>query len=53
MVPDFAHVGLTAEIPLPNQGYPARFPARKQGYKSAAISQRVFKKLGGVPSGGA
>ena len=24
MVPDFAHVGFTAEIPLPNQGFPAR-----------------------------
>ena len=27
MVPDFAHVGFTAEIPLPNQGFPARFLA--------------------------
>ena len=25
MVPDFAHVGFTAEIPLPNQGFPAWF----------------------------
>ena len=25
MVPDFAHVGFTAEIPLPNQGFTARF----------------------------
>ena len=24
MVPDFAHVGFTAEIPLPNQGFSAR-----------------------------
>ena len=23
--PDLAHVGFTAEIPLPNQGFPARF----------------------------
>ena len=27
MVPDFAHLGFTAEIPLPNQGFPARFLA--------------------------
>ena len=25
MVPDFARVGFTAAIPLPNQGFPARF----------------------------
>ena len=25
MVPDFARVGFTAEIPLPDQGFPARF----------------------------
>ena len=25
MVPHFAYVGFTAEIPLPNQGFPARF----------------------------
>ena len=25
MVPDFAHVSLTPEIPLPNQVFPARF----------------------------
>ena len=25
MVCDFAHVGFTAKIPLPNQGFPARF----------------------------
>ena len=28
MVPDFAHVGFTPEIPLPNQGFPARFLGR-------------------------
>ena len=28
MVPDLAHVGFTAEIPLPNQGFPARFLGR-------------------------
>ena len=27
MFPDFAHVGFTAEIPLSNQGFPARFLA--------------------------
>ena len=25
LVPDFAHVGLTTEIPLPNQGFPSEF----------------------------
>ena len=25
MVPDFVRLGFTAEIPLPNQGFPARF----------------------------
>ena len=25
MVPDFAHFGFTAEIPLPNQGFPSGF----------------------------
>ena len=38
MVPDFVRLGFTAATPLPNQGFPARFPARKQGYKSAATS---------------
>ena len=28
MVPDFAHDSFTAEIPLPNQGFPARFLGR-------------------------
>ena len=26
MVPDFVRLGFTAEIPLPNQGFPAPFP---------------------------
>ena len=29
MVCDFAHVGFTAEIPLPNQDFPSRFLARR------------------------
>jgi hypothetical protein len=28
MVPDFVRLGFTAEIPLPNQGFPARFLGR-------------------------
>ena len=28
MVPDFVRLGFTAEIPLPNQGFPARFLVR-------------------------
>ena len=30
MVPDLAHVGFTAEISLPNQGFPARFLGHDQ-----------------------
>ena len=35
MVPDFAHVGFTAEIPLPNQGFPAWFLGKGQELAAA------------------
>ena len=32
MVPDFVRLGITAAIPLPNQGFPARSLAATAGY---------------------
>ena len=45
MVCDFAHVGFTAEIPLPSQGFPARFLAQPQH----ATRDVRFRRILGAP----
>ena len=42
MVPDFVRLGFTAEIPLPNQGFPARFLG--QGVR-ADVSLELLSRL--------
>ena len=54
MVCDFAHVGFTAEIPLPNQGFPARFLGTaaydtvSSSPYSASISSKMLRVLWGT-----
>ena len=51
MVPDFAHVGFTAEIPLPNQGFPARFLEWCRDKPRAAAGEPRQGPVGRFPAG--
>ena len=46
MVPDFVRLGFTAEIPLPNQGFPARFLAGHRRRKDSP--QRIGEPDSGI-----
>ena len=45
MVPDFAHVGFTAEIPLSNEG--AEIPLSNEGFPARFLAWLLRSNMGG------